>query len=324
MSRPARFPLDDEFIAFDTEAAQAAPFIPLSVEEEQKEWEPLYASGDDETDNALPQAEPFADAFPASDGGFPESASMPGLPDLPDPGLPEFEPGPAGLDAPEPSFPDMSGSGEDLAAFAAFAAGEDEAPASLVLPDMLPGDGAVLPDTGDDAQAPAQPLPGAPDPSPDMTLEEEDAVGSENDGYGFVSAAAGSPEQAAARDAQARLLADQLAAGLERISVELAEQVSASVGRILEPIVSQAVHKRMTGRFMEAVTEALAMRPDSPCRLEAPHALVPGLRSHLEEKGFKIDIVEGPDDGLTLRLDRQVLAARFSGLGDLAGGKPDE
>ncbi|MCB1424458.1 MAG: hypothetical protein R3D65_09075 [Zhengella sp.] len=321
MSQPARSRAHDDFVAFDTEAAETAPFVPLSQEEEHGDWQPLFPSADDGTQDLAAPDDPFA-GMAVGTPDFPDFAPPS---ELPGPGLCPQDDGAAGAAFAGAGFPAMAGGSDDFAAFSAFTAEESLAeeplaldradtgpeaepfPADAAMPAAL--DGAV--EAGDGDAAP-------------QDADGEAADGQESDGYGFVSAAAGTAESRAERQAQARLLADQLATGLERISVELAEQVSASVGRILEPVVSQAVRERMTDRFLKAATEALAMRPESPCRLEAPHALVEMLRAQMEERGFNIDIVAGRDDGLTLRLDTQVLAARFSGLAARSGVAGDE
>ncbi|MAW85381.1 MAG: hypothetical protein CMJ42_02505 [Phyllobacteriaceae bacterium] len=310
MGRPARSLADDGFVAFSQDETRPASFVPLSVEQAPQAWEPL--AGGAEQEPAVPplaQARLDDDTAPPP-GGFPDVASTADLPGL-EPAHPGTEQIAAGSAMPADAEPG-----------AGFVEGVPEDPGGAEPAPDAPVRSGAEGSSGDGAGAagPASAADGA-----DVPAEGNgEGAGSDGEDYGFVSAAAGAGEGEARRLAEARQLSAQLAAGLERISVELAEQLSVTVGRILEPVVSRTVRERMTDRFLKAALEALAMRPETPCRLEAPRDLVPLLRDDLERKGYAVTVAEGPMDGLTLRLDAEVLAVRFAGLAGLAGDLDDE
>ncbi|MFP1633698.1 hypothetical protein ACLB6G_18360 [Zhengella sp. ZM62] len=310
MGRPAHSLPDDGFVAFDLDETRPAPFVPLSDEQPQQAWEPLPGAAEEEP-AVPPVAQSRRDESPApAPGGFPDVASTADLP-----GLESAHPGTEQI-APAPVM--QSGAEPDTG----FVDGLPADPGGPVPVSDAPVQSGEVASSGDGAEAPGPAF--GPDGADVPSDGNGEGAGSESEDYGFVSAAAGAGEREAGRMAEARQLSGQLAAGLERISVELAEQLSVTVGRILEPVVSRTVRERMTDRFLKAASEALAMRPETPCRLEAPRDLVPFLRDELERKGYAVTVAEGPEDGLTLRLDTEVLAARFAGLAGLAGDLDNE
>lgn len=322
MSRPAHSRADEDFVAFGLEEARPAAFTPLAEEQPPQAWEPLLVAGEEEPLVPPPQARPSARHQPAAPDVIPGVAADTGLPDIP----PVLAPPPA-AGGPVASSNALASTPAAVPVDDGFTALSGAGDATPVLDPQGP-DGTPVPDAGPDLAGKdplaAEPEAGA-DPAAENLADSGGAEeGGESDGYGFVSAAAGAGEGEAGRAAQARLLSEQLADGLDRMAVELAEQLSATVGRILEPVVSRTVRERMTARFLEAASQALAMRPETPCRLEAPRDLVPLLRDEMARKGFNVAVTEGAGDGLTLRLDTEVLAARFTGLPDMAGEFDDE
>ncbi|PHP65724.1 hypothetical protein CSC94_17910 [Zhengella mangrovi] len=300
MNHPAATPGQEAFEAFGEDQAAPEPFVAFATDE-VAEWEPLVLSEEPETAAApLPATADFE--FPAAE------------PELPSGGLEPLEDTQAWEKAlSEPSdfaLPPLDAEAAN-GAFEPFPDLATEEADDGMDPEEAAPEG--------DETAGEQPA-GTGDP---LALSGELDESGDSDDYGFMGAVGGIADADARIKAQSADLAGQLATGLDRLAVELSETLSATIGRILEPIVATAVRDRTVSMFMAAVREAVAARPGGPFRLEVPRDLLSSLRGELEKQACAVDLREGPPGGLTLHLDREVLATRFEALSAAAGDADD-
>jgi len=179
-------------------------------------------------------------------------------------------------------------------------------------------------ETGESLVAEFEPL--APEPEPELTVEEQIAEAYQRgrlDAGEELKAAFEAERDRLKSAASAELetlrlsledeLAAKVAADLEMVFAALEQRVSGSVARCLDPLLDEAVTRHLVDGFKDAIRQAWGGgEGGSSVKVCGPQALLDKLSARLGPNANRIQLEAGSETELTAVLDDTAITTRLS------------